>query len=106
MEHINTHAIAEEMEENRVEEEIIRHDDFSVEVMRFNPGDNDEMHSHGVQEVYHVDAGSAVLNVEGEHIDVEQGDLVHVEPGQDHAFQDFEGEFVVTVFYAPAAEEH
>ena len=106
MEQIDAHQVAGEIEEGENEEEVLRSEEMSVNVMHFEPGDSDEMHSHDVQEVYHVTKGSAALNVEGEVVDVEEGHIVHVEPGEEHAFQDFDGEFVVTVFYAPAAHEH
>jgi mannose-6-phosphate isomerase-like protein (cupin superfamily) len=60
------------------------------------------MHAHGEDEIYHVDAGSATINVEGEHVAVSAGDVVHLEPGTEHQFLDFEDELVMTVVYAPA----
>jgi len=100
---INISESAEQLDEDdEIEIEAMRKDSFSFHIMRFEPGDEDSMHAHSVDEIYHVDTGKATLVTEEESIEVEPGDVVHLEPETDHQFTDFEGEFVVTVTYAPA----
>lgn len=82
--------------------ESLRGDSFSLEVMRFEPGDEDPMHAHGEDEIYQITSGSATINIEGEHVGVEPGDVIHLEPGTEHQFRDFDDELVMTVLYAPA----
>jgi mannose-6-phosphate isomerase-like protein (cupin superfamily) len=60
------------------------------------------MHAHAEEEIYRIDTGEATLVTEDESVEVKPGDVVHLRPGTDHQFTDFEGEFVVTVMYAPA----
>ena len=50
--------------------ESLRGDSFSLEVMRFEPGDEDPMHAHGEDEIYQITSGSATINIEGEHVGV------------------------------------
>jgi quercetin dioxygenase-like cupin family protein len=52
--------------------------------MTFEEGDEDPMHAHAEDEIYHVDSGNAQLNVEGDTYDVSEGDVIHLEPGADH----------------------
>jgi Uncharacterized conserved protein, contains double-stranded beta-helix domain len=86
--------------------EAFRTDNVSLEVMRFEPGDEDSMHAHGEDEIYVVESGTAELNVEGDVTPVSAGDVVHLDPGTDHRFQAFEDELVMTVVYAPATGVH
>mgnify|MGYP002762061683 FL=1 len=103
---MNTFAIrdvADELAETGGEStESLRTDNVSLEVMRFEPGDEDTMHAHGEDEIYVVESGTAELNVEGDVTPVSAGDIVHLEPGTEHRFQAFENELVMTVVYAPA----
>jgi quercetin dioxygenase-like cupin family protein len=82
--------------------ETLRTDAVSAEVMRFEPGDEDPMHAHAEDEIYHVHAGVAELEAGGEVTPVSAGDVIHLEPGTEHRFRDFEEELVMTVLYAPA----
>jgi len=101
--HINVSEVADRLAENEeTETEEIREVSFSLQVMRYEPGDEDQMHAHAEEEIYHIDAGEATLVTEDESVDVTPGDVVHLGPGTDHHFTDFEDEFVVTVMYAPA----
>ena len=107
---MNTVAIrdvADELAEmDRESIESLRTDNVSLEVMRFEPGDEDTMHAHGEDEIYVVESGTAELNVEGDVTPVSAGDVVHLEPGTEHRFQAFEDELVMTVVYAPATGTH
>lgn len=103
MDHISISEIANQLaEDEETETEAMREVSFSLQVMRFEPGDEDPMHAHAEEEIYHIDAGEATLVTEDESVDVERGDVVHLDPGTDHQFTGFEDEFVVTVMYAPA----
>lgn len=82
--------------------ESLRTDAFSLEVMKFERGDEDPMHSHSEDEIYHITSGSATINVEGNRTEVSPGDLIHIQPGVEHQFLDFAEELVMTVLYAPA----
>jgi quercetin dioxygenase-like cupin family protein len=82
--------------------EKLRTDAVSLEIMTFEEGDEDPMHAHAEDEIYHIDSGHAQLNVEGETRKVSEGDAIHLEPGTDHQFLSFEDELVMTVLYAPA----
>lgn len=84
------------------ENEAMRESSFSLQVMRFEPDDEDPMHAHAEDEIYHINTGEATLVTEDESVVVESGDVVHLSPETEHQFTDFEGEFVVTVMYAPA----
>jgi quercetin dioxygenase-like cupin family protein len=86
--------------------ESLRTENVSLEIMRFEPGDEDHMHAHGEDEIYIVESGTAELNVDGDVTPVSAGDIVHLEPGTDHRFQAFEDELVMTVVYAPATGTH
>jgi mannose-6-phosphate isomerase-like protein (cupin superfamily) len=100
---INVTDIADQLaEDGEMETEAMRAVSFSLQVMRFEPGDEDPMHAHAEEEIYRIDTGEATLVTDDESVAVEPGDLVHLRPGTDHQFTDFEGEFVVTVMYAPA----
>lgn len=99
--------VADELAETGTEStESLRTDNVSLEMMRFEPGDEDTMHAHGEDEIYVVNSGTAELNVEGDVTPVSAGDVVHLEPGTDHRFQAFEDELVMTVVYAPATGTH
>ena len=82
--------------------EKLRTDAVSLEIMTFEEGDEDPMHAHAEDEIYHVDSGSAQINIEGDTHDVSEGDVIHIEPGTDHQFLEFENKLVMTVLYAPA----
>ena len=100
---INIADVAEQLSENgEAEAESMREVSFSLQVMRFEPGDEDPMHAHAEEEVYVIHTGEATLVTEDESIEVASGDVVHLGSGTDHQFTDFTDEFVVTVMYAPA----
>lgn len=100
---INTGEVAEQLgEEGEGEREVMREESFSLQVMRFEPGDEDPMHAHAEEEIYHINAGTATLVTESESLEVEPGDVVHLTPGTEHQFTEFDGTFTTTVMYAPA----
>ena len=93
---------AEAVSDDEESIEKLRTDAVSLEIMTFEEGDEDPMHAHAEDEIYHIDSGNAQLNVEGDTYDVSEGDVIHLEPGTDHQFLNFEDELVMTVLYAPA----
>lgn len=102
MEAFNVSDLVSEIPDKKDSTEAVRSDAVSLEVMKFEEGDEDQVHAHAEDEVYHVDTGSAKISVEGESKKVSEGDVIHLEPGTDHHFHDFEDELVMTVLYAPA----
>lgn len=103
MNQINVGDVADQLAtEGETEDEAMHETSFSLQVMRFEPDDEDPMHAHAEDEIYHIDTGEATLVTEDESVAVESGDIVHLSPETEHQFTDFEDEFVVTVMYAPA----
>jgi len=103
MDQINVADVADRLAENgEMETELMREVSFSLQVMRFEPGDEDPMHAHAEEEIYVIHAGEATLVTEDESVEVASGDVVHLGSGTDHQFTDFTDEFVVAVMYAPA----
>ena len=101
MEKFSVTEVANGISEDKNYDEKLRSEAFSLEVMRFEPGDKDEEHAHEVDEIYHIDSGSASLEVEGKKHEVNPGDVIHLGPETDHHFVDIEEQLVVTVMYAP-----
>jgi len=100
---INVADVANQLaEDGETETELMREVSFSLQVMRFEPGDGDQTHAHAEEEIYVINTGEATLVTEDESIEVASGDVVHLGSGTDHQFTDFTDEFVVTVMYAPA----
>lgn len=103
MNQINVGTQADQLaEDGETENEAIRESPFSLQVMRFEPGDEDPMHAHAEEEIYHIHTGTATLVTEDESVEVESGDVIHLSPGTEHRFTEFEDAFVTTVVYAPA----
>jgi len=61
----------------------------------------DDQHPHSADEVYVVLAGRAVLDVEGERLDMQRGRVVSVDVGADHRFVDITEDLSVLVVFAP-----
>ena len=103
MDHINVVDVADQLAaDGAMENELMREVSFSLQVMRFEPGDEDPMHAHAEEEIYIVNEGAATLVTDEESLEVASGDVVHLGSGTNHQFTDVDGEFVVTVVYAPA----
>jgi len=101
--HINVADAADQLaEDGEMETELLREVSFSLQVMRFVPGDEDPMHAHAEEEIYVINTGEATLVTEEESVEVAPGDVIHLGSGTEHQFTDFNDEFAVTVMYAPA----
>ena len=103
MDQINVADVANQLaEDGETETELMREVSFSLQVMRFEPGDGDQTHAHAEEEIYVINTGEATLVTEDESVAVAPGDVIHLGSGTDHQFTDFNDEFAVTVMYAPA----
>lgn len=67
-------------------------------------GGVDHQTPHREDEVYHVVAGRAVLDVDGESHPVHPGSILYVRAGVPHRFHSIEEELRVVVFFSRAGE--
>jgi mannose-6-phosphate isomerase-like protein (cupin superfamily) len=81
--------------------EFLRRPGISMGIYHLPAGGRDPQHPHSADEVYVVLAGRAVLDVEGERLDVERGRVVSVDVGADHRFVDVTEDLSVLVIFAP-----
>jgi mannose-6-phosphate isomerase-like protein (cupin superfamily) len=81
--------------------EFLRRPGISMGIYHLPAGGRDPQHPHSADEVYVVLAGRAVLDVEGERLDVERGRVVSVDVGADHRFVDVTEDLSVLVVFAP-----
>jgi len=66
-------------------------------------GGTDPQTPHREDEVYHVVAGRAILDVDGESHPVQPGSIVYVRAGVPHRFHSIREELRVVVFFARGA---
>jgi mannose-6-phosphate isomerase-like protein (cupin superfamily) len=81
--------------------EFLRRPGISMGIYHLPVGGRDPQHPHSADEVYVVLAGRAVLEVEGERLDVQRGRVVSVDVGADHRFVDVTEDLSVLVVFAP-----
>jgi len=81
--------------------EVLRVPALSLGLFAAAPGHDDTQAPHGVDEVYVVVAGRAVLEVDGVRTPVETGSVAHVPPGVPHRFVDVTEDLRVVVVFAP-----
>jgi mannose-6-phosphate isomerase-like protein (cupin superfamily) len=81
--------------------EFLRRPGISMGVYHLPVGGKDPQHPHAADEVYVVLAGRAVLDVEGERLDMQRGRVVSVDVGADHRFVDITEDLSVLVVFAP-----
>jgi len=81
--------------------EFLRRPGISMGIYHLPAGGRDPQHPHSADEVYVVLAGRAVLDVEGERLDVERGRVVSVDVSADHRFVDVAEDLSVLVIFAP-----
>jgi mannose-6-phosphate isomerase-like protein (cupin superfamily) len=81
--------------------EFLRRPGISMGVYHLPVGGKDPQHPHAADEVYVVLAGRAVLEVEGERLEMQRGRVVSVEVGADHRFVDVTEDLSVLVVFAP-----
>jgi mannose-6-phosphate isomerase-like protein (cupin superfamily) len=81
--------------------EFLRRPGISMGIYHLPVGGRDPQHPHSADEVYVVLAGRAVLEVEGERLDMQRGRVVSVDVGADHRFVDVTEDLSVLVVFAP-----
>ena len=81
--------------------EFLRRPGISMGVYHLPVGGKDPQHPHAADEVYVVLAGRAVLEVEGERLEMQRGRVVSVDVGADHRFVDVTEDLSVLVVFAP-----
>jgi mannose-6-phosphate isomerase-like protein (cupin superfamily) len=81
--------------------EFLRRPGISMGIYHLPVGGKDPQHPHSADEVYVVLAGRAVLDVEGERLDMQRGRVVSVDVGADHRFVDITEDLSVLVVFAP-----
>ena len=81
--------------------ESLRRPGISMGVYHLPIGGKDPQHPHAADEVYVVLAGRAVLEVEGERLEMQRGRVVSVDVGADHRFVDVTEDLSVLVVFAP-----
>ena len=81
--------------------EFLRRPGISMGIHHLPVGGRDPQHPHSADAVNVVLAGRAVLEVEGERLDVQRGHVVSVDVGADHRFVDVAKDPSVLVMFAP-----
>ena len=81
--------------------EFLRRPGISMGIYHLPVGGKDPQHPHSADEVYVVLAGRAVLEVEGERLEMQRGRVVSVDVGADHRFVDVTEDLSVLVVFAP-----
>jgi mannose-6-phosphate isomerase-like protein (cupin superfamily) len=81
--------------------EFLHRPGISMGIYHLPVGGRDPQHPHSADEVYVVLTGRAVLEVEGERLDVQRGRVVSVDVGADHRFVDVTEDLSVLVVFAP-----
>jgi len=81
--------------------EFLRRPGISMGIYHLPVGGKDPQHPHAADEVYVVLAGRAVLEVEGERLEMQRGRVVSVDVGADHRFVDVTEDLSVLVVFAP-----
>jgi mannose-6-phosphate isomerase-like protein (cupin superfamily) len=81
--------------------EFLRRPGISMGIYHLPVGGRDPQHPHSADEVYVVLAGRAVLDVDGERLDMQRGRVVSVDVGADHRFVDVTEDLSVLVVFAP-----
>ena len=81
--------------------EFLRRDSMSCGLYVLEAGATDPQEPHAEDEVYVVLAGRAVLEVEGERLEMQRGRVVSVDVGADHRFVDISEDLSVLVVFAP-----
>jgi mannose-6-phosphate isomerase-like protein (cupin superfamily) len=81
--------------------EFLRRPGISMGIYHLPVDGRDPQHPHSADEVYVVLAGRAVLEVEGERLEMQRGRVVSVDVGADHRFVDVTEDLSVLVVFAP-----
>ncbi|MCA9790630.1 MAG: cupin domain-containing protein [Candidatus Eremiobacteraeota bacterium] len=82
--------------------EAFRHQ--HMRAVLYAPKDHDPQKPHREDEVYVVISGSGRLRVGEQVTDFEPGDLLYVEAGAPHRFEDFSPDLTVWAIFGPVVE--
>ena len=82
--------------------EFLHRPTLSCGIYRLPQGSRDGQGPHEQDEVYHVLAGKARFQVEGEDRAVQAGSVLFVEAGREHRFHGIEEDLEVLVFFSAA----
>ena len=58
--------------------------DFNVAIVNFDHGARNKFHKHSNDQLLFVTAGTGIVATEGEEVEVQEGDLIHVVGGEKH----------------------
>lgn len=85
---VHSIKIAQQFSEERFTKiNIIKHSRSSVFVLNFLPGQHMKPHSHPGRELYlHVIKGMGTFLVDGEEVEVSEGDVIYCDPVQQLGF--------------------
>jgi quercetin dioxygenase-like cupin family protein len=89
-------------EGGRLYHEFLRVPALSTGLYVLPAGGTDPQQPHAEDEVYHVIAGRATINVAGEDRPVQAGSTIYVAARVPHHFHTIEEELMILVFFAPA----
>jgi mannose-1-phosphate guanylyltransferase len=82
--------------------DVLDEDSMRVEVARYpNPAPK---YPHDEDELYYIISGSGSARVGDETYAIDEGDLIYVERGREHAFVDIEEELTALVVFAGSEE--
>ena len=98
--------LARQRESGRPYLEFVRTHDLSVGLYVLPAGGTDGQSPHTEDEVYHVVAGRARMQVGEDDRPVGAGSVVFVAADVEHRFHDIEEELVVLVVFGPAEYTH
>lgn len=83
---------------------VMKHGSMLVEY--YAPKEKDLQTPHRQDELYVIAAGKAVFNRDGERINCKTGDVLFVQAGKKHHFEDFSNDFATwVIFYGPDGGE-
>ena len=77
--------------------EAFRHGSMTLEI--FAPKGTDFQTPHTQDEVYFIVQGSGMFTKEGKHCTFSAGDVLFVEAGKDHRFENFSDDLVAWVIF-------
>jgi mannose-6-phosphate isomerase-like protein (cupin superfamily) len=86
-------------------QEFLREGMFSAGLYRLPAGADDPQSPHEEDEIYHVLAGRAQLEIAGDRHPVGPGSLAFVAKRVEHRFVDIEADLEVLVYFAPPESE-
>jgi mannose-6-phosphate isomerase-like protein (cupin superfamily) len=93
--------LAEQMIKGEPYHEFLRRESMSVGLYVLDAGSDDAQQPHNQDELYFVNEGRAVLEVDGDQRPVQPGSVVFVAAGAKHRFHSIASKLSVLVVFAP-----